>query len=63
MPLAESTTRCAASSRLSIVTVPANAMLTGPNLALSLPFQFLSSTTSVSSAPGMHGAIFSTSSR
>ena len=42
---------------------PANVMLTGPNLALSLPFQLWSSTISVNSAPGMQGAIFSTSSR
>ena len=55
--------RWAASSRSWTVTVPANDMLTGPNFAFSLPFQFLSSTTSVSSAPGMQGAMRSTSSR
>ena len=63
MPLAVNTTRCASSSRSVIATVPANASETGPNFAFSLPFQFLSSTVSVSSAPGMQGAIFSTSSR
>ncbi len=63
MPLAFSTTRWASSSRDSIVTEPANDIETGPNFAFSLPFQLVSSTTSVSSAPGMQGAIFSTSRR
>ena len=63
MPLACNFTRCAASSRSSIATVPANDIETGPNFMLSLPFQLRSSTVSVSSAPGMHGATFSTSSR
>jgi len=62
MPLARSTTLWAA-SRDSIVTVPANDIDTGPNFAWSTPLQLWSSITSVSSAPGMHGATFSTSSR
>ena len=63
MPLAARTTRCAASSRSCIVTCPANESFTGPKAMFTLPFQFVSSTVSVSSAPGMHGATFSTSSR
>ena len=63
IPLALSTTRCAVSSRSSIVTVPANDIDTGPNFACTVPFQLRSSITSVSSAPGMHGATRSTSNR
>ncbi len=63
MPLAVSTTRLASSSRSAIFTSPANDIETGPNFMFSLPFQWVSSTVSVSSAPGMQGAIFSTSSR
>ena len=61
LPFAESFARCAASSRSSITTVPLNVICTGPNFTRTLPFQVRSSTTSVSSAPGMHGAIRSTS--
>ena len=63
IPLAARTTRCAASSRWSMCTDPANESFTGPNATFTFPFQVVSSTCSVSSAPGMHGAIFSTSSR
>ena len=63
MPLACSTARCASSSRSVISTVPANDSATGPNFTLTLPFQCWSSIVSVSSAPGMHGAMRSTSSR
>ena len=63
MPVALSTTRCAASSRSCIDTVPANDIDTGPNFAWTVPFHVRSSIVSFSSAPGMHGAIFSTSSR
>jgi hypothetical protein len=63
MPLAASTTLWAWSSRSCIVTVPANDSDTGPSFMLTLPFHVVSSTTSVSSAPGMHGATRSTSKR
>ena len=63
VPFACRTTRCAASSRSSIDTEPANDIETGPNFMLSLPFQLRSSTVSVSSAPGMHGATWWTSRR
>src|SRR6185436_8556456 len=63
IPLAASTIRLAWSSRSCIVTVPANASETGPSFMLTLPFQVWSSMTSVSSAPGMHGATRSTSRR
>src|SRR6266508_549144 len=61
MPLAFSTTLWPASSRSCTCTVPANDSDTGPSFTVSLPLKWVSSTTSVSCAPGMHGAIFSTS--
>jgi hypothetical protein len=63
VPLAASFTRWAASSRSSIRTVPANDIATGPNFTFTLPRHELSSIVSVSSAPGRHGAIVSTSRR
>ena len=42
-------------------SVPANDIATGPNFTPTFPFQWLSSTVSVNSAPGMQGATRSTS--
>jgi hypothetical protein len=61
VPLPDSFARCPMSSFSSITTVPLNAICTGPNFTWTSPFQVRSSTISVSSAPGMQGAISSTS--
>src|SRR5215211_530607 len=62
-PSAESVTRRPASSTCSRLTSVANVSATGPSFTATLAFQLESSTTSVSSAPGMQGTTRGTSSK